>query len=220
MALFAKAKARSKETVKKSKKETVWTLDSGEEDKKVSESITKFRETSAQIAELDAKKKLHASIITRVVKDLHVRSFCERGVPPEGPMVLRTPNGEQVNFVVQDRGGQYPLSDDTIEMFRQLIGDAIDGILYTETKISFDRATMAIPGVSEAIEKALESAIKKLINNETLTAEQADELIVAEQKTAFKPGTLERSAEICGRDPEMLTQFLDIMDSSCTRYIK
>jgi hypothetical protein len=62
--------------------------------------------------------------------------------------------------------------------------------------------------------------VTKLVKDEKLTPEQADELITAKQKTSFKPGTLDRAATIVGRDTTKLAAFLDAMGSSCTRYIK
>lgn len=221
MALFQKAAAKSAAKPTKEKKSTTWVMGSAEEEAKVAKSIHELVKLTAEEKAIEAKKSLHATVVVCAAKERHIRAFCERGAPPETPMQLQNHDGEKVTFVVQDRGGQYNIKDDNMDMLRQLLGDdAADELVYTETTISFNRAIMAIPGVSDAIEKALEAVIQKLVKSEKLSEEQADELIDAKQKTAFKPGTLERAAEICGRNTTKLSQFLDIMGSSCTRYVK
>jgi hypothetical protein len=59
-----------------------------------------------------------------------------------------------------------------------------------------------------------------LVKAGTLSSDEADELIVADVKTAFRPGTLERLADICGRDTVKMSAFLDAAGSSFTRYVK
>lgn len=221
MALFSKAAAKSAAKPSKQKKSTTWVVGSSEDDKQVSDAIHQLVLLKADEEIINAKKGIHMSVVMNAAKDMHVSAFCERGVPPETPMIMQNCNGEQVNFVVQDRGGQYKVKEESLDAMRQILGDdAVDELVYTETTIGFNRDIMAIPGVSEAIEKALETTVAKLIKSRIITEEQADELITADQKTSFKPGVLKRAAEICGRSTVRLSQFLDAMGSACTRYIK
>jgi hypothetical protein len=222
MGLFAKATAKSESGVKagKPKKNTTWVVGDPEGDA-VGKAIHLLVELTAQEKAIAAKKKLHATTVLKHAKANHVSDFCELGVPPDTPMIVQNTDGEKVTYVVQDRGGQYNVKPEQVDALCQLLGDdAAQDLLYTETTLGFDRTIMGIPGVSEAVEKSLERTVTKLIKDGVLTAEQADELITASQKTSFKPGTLDRAAVIVGRDTTRLAAFLDAMGSSCTRYIK
>jgi hypothetical protein len=222
MGLFAKAAEKSAASTKSSKpkKNTTWVVGDPEGDA-VAKAVHELVELTAQEKALAAKKKLQATIVLKVAKTNHVRDFCDLGVPPDTPMLVQNSDGEKVTFIVQDRGGQYNVKPEQIEAMQQLLGeDAANDLLYTETTLGFDRTILGIPGVGEAIEKALERVVTKLVKDEKLTPEQADELITAKQKTSFKPGTLDRAATIVGRDTTKLAAFLDAMGSSCTRYIK
>lgn len=222
MGLFAKAAEKSAASTKSSKpkKNTTWVVGDPEGDA-VAKAVHELVELTAQEKALAAKKKLQATIVLKVAKTNHVRDFCDLGVPPDTPMLVQNADGEKVTFIVQDRGGQYNVKPEQVEALQQLLGpDAANDLLYTETTLGFDRTVLGIPGVGEAIEKALERTVTKLVKDEKLTPEQADELITAKQKTSFKPGTLDRAATIVGRDTTKLAAFLDAMGSSCTRYIK
>lgn len=222
MGLFAKAAAKSESGAKtaKPKKNTTWVVGDPDGDA-VGKAVHQLVELTAQEKAIAAKKKLHATVVLKHAKENHVRDFCDLGVPPDTPMIVQNADGEKVTYVVQDRGGQYNVKPEQIDALNQLLGeDAASALLYTETTLGFDRTILGIPGVSEAVEKALERTVQKLIKDEVLTAEQADELITASQKTSFKPGTLDRAATIVGRDTTKLAALLDAMGSSCTRYIK
>ncbi len=221
MGLFAAAKERVAETgTTKSKKSTTWVVGDPNGDA-VGKAVHELVELSAQEKAIAAKKKLFATVVAKHASTHFVQDFCALGVQPETPMVVQNTDGEKVTYVVQDRGGQYNVKPEQQDALQQLLGaDLAASLLYTETTFGFDRTVFSLPGVSEAIEKALEAAVKKMVKDEVLTAEQADTLIQAESKTSFKPGTLDRAAEYCGRDTTKLQQFLDAMGSSCTRYIK
>lgn len=221
MGLFAAAKSKVVEAVgAKAKRATTWVVGDPQGDQ-VGRAIHELMELNAQEKAIAAKKKLHATVVAKYASTSFVQDFCALGVMPETPMVVVNADGEKVTYVVQDRGGQYNVRPEQQDALKQLLGeDLANSMLYTETSFGFDRTVFALPGVAEAIEKALEGAVKKLVKDEVLTGEQADSLISAESKTSFKPGTLDRAAEFCGRDTTKLGQFLDAMGSSCTRYIK
>lgn len=222
MSLFAAATEKTaKAKTAKPKKNTIWVVGTSEEDLKVGIAVKTLVELSADEKALKAKMALQKAIVLKVAKKNHVRDFCDLGVQPDTPMKVQNADGLAVSYIVQDRSGQYAAKPEQIEVMVQLLGeDAAANLTYTETSLGFDRVILAIPGVSEAIEKSLMSAIKKMIKAEVLTGEQADELIVAKSKTAFKPGTLDRAALLCGNDTTKMSQFLDALSSSCTRYIK
>jgi len=221
MGLFAAAKSKVAETVgAKVKKATAWVVGDPSGDV-VGKAIHELMELNAREKEIAAKKKLFTTVVAKHAATNFVQDFCALGVMPDTPMTVVNTDGEKVTYVVQDRGGQYNVKPEQQDALKQLLGeDLANSMLYTETSFGFDRTVFALPGVSEAIEKALEGAVKKMVKDEVLTGEQADSLISAESKTSFKPGTLERAAEYCGRDTTKLAQFLEAMGSSCTRYIK
>jgi hypothetical protein len=216
MGLFAKAasKKTTKSTAKKT--ETVWKVDG-----QIGDAVHKIAQLDADEKAIKAKKSLAVKAVLKVAKSNHVRDFCAVGVPPTGAMKVQNDDGDSVTFIVQDRSGQYGLKGDQTDQLGQLFGeDAAEDMVYSETKIGFDRTILAIDGVSDAVEKALTAVIKKLIKEKKLTEEQADALIDAKESTSFKPGTMARAAELCGRDTVTMTEFFDLMGSSCTRYIK
>lgn len=222
MGLFAKAAAKTEATKKasKPKKNTTWLVGDPKGDA-VGQAVHTLVELDAQEKAIKAKMGVAKTVVLTHAKESHVRDFCSLGVPPDTPMLVQNSDGEKVTFVVQDRSGQYSPKQENLDAMAALLGDgAADELTYTETSIGFDRTMLAIPGVSDAIEKALERVITKLVKDEVLTADQAGELIVVNQKTSFKPGTLERAAQIVGNDTTKMSQFLDAMGSCCVRYVK
>lgn len=222
MALFAKAaeKSSAKKSSSKPKKNTTWIVGDPEGDA-VGRAVHQLVELSAQEKAIKAKKGIAKGIVQKHASENHIHDFCDLGVPPDTPMIVQNSDGEKVTYVVQDRSGQYKVKEEQREALVSLLGpDAADELLYEEVSLGFNRTILAIPGVSEAVEKALERVISKLVKEETLSEDQADELITAKQLVSFKPGTLDRAAMIVGRDTTKLSQFLDALGSSCTRYVK
>ena len=220
MSLFAAAAEKVEKKPAKAKKNTTWIVGDPEGDA-VAKAVHNLIELTAQGDAIAAKKRMAATIVLKVAKENHVRDFASLGVPPDTPMCVQNTDGEKVTFIVQDRSGQYAAKPEQVEIIAQLLGeDVASDLTYTETKLGFDRTILAIPGVSAAIEKSLQTAINKLVKTEKLTADQAGELIVASQKTAFKPGTLDRAASLCGQDVTRLAGMLNALGSSCVRYIK
>lgn len=220
MGMFNKAATKSTAVASKPKKSTTWVVGNVEGDA-VGKAVHELVRLTAEEKAIEAKKSLFATIVMKHAKANHVADFCALGVAPDTPMTIQNQDGEKVTFVVQDRGGQYDVKPEQQEALGQLLGeDAAAELLYTETTLGFNRVILGIPGVSDAVEKALEATVKKLVKDGKLTGDQADELITAKQKTSFKPGTLDRAAMIVGRDTTKLAAFLDAMGSSCTRYIK
>lgn len=220
MGLFAKAKDKKKATPSKPKKNTTWSVGDPEGDK-VGKSVKELVRISGEMKALNSKMGVHKQIVAKYADQSFVRDFADLGVMPDTPMKVVNTDGDTVTYVVQDRGGQHKLKDDQIETLEQVLGeDVVEDLLYTETTIKFNRSVMALPGVSEAVEKALESAIKRMVKNEVIDEETADELVEVDEKTAFKPGTLDRAATLTGRDQTRLSAMLDAMGSSCCRYVK
>lgn len=221
MGLFTKALDKKTDAKPKNKKGTTWVVGGGCNDN-VATAIHELAQLSAQEKAIKAKKSLYANQVLGFAKESHVARFCELGLPPDTPMQIKNHDGDQVTFVVQDRGSQYDVKPDQVSALNQLFGEKMvkDDLLYTEATFGLNRVIMSIPGVSEAIEKALEKAVTTLVKNNVLDQDQAEELITVDQKTAFRPGTMDRAAILCGRSPVKLSMFLDAMGSSCCRYVK
>lgn len=220
--LFAKAKDKAKASAgtTKPKKNTTWAVGDPQGDA-VGKSLQELTKINAEMKALEAKKKIHANVVGNYAEQAFIRDFSELGVLPDTPMRVVNSEGDAVTYVVQDRGGQYKLKDEQIEMLEQILGeDAVPDLLYTQTTIGFNRYVMAIPGVSEEIEGAIMKAVKSLIKKQVIDEDTADDLITVDEKTAFKPGTLDRAATLVGRDQTRLKQFIDAMGSSCCRYVK
>jgi len=224
MGLFAKAAAAKQDkqagAKKTKKKQTTW-LVGDPASEKVAESVHELTQLAADKKAIDAKMKVHKAVVLPYAEAQFFSTYADIGVFPETPMVVQNASGEKVTLVVQDRSAQYGVKPEQEEELADLLGaDAVADLLYEETTIQFNRDVLAVEGVSEVIEKALERAITKLVKEEILDEDQAAELIDPVEKKAFKPGTLQRLSVICGRDTGKMEEFTDAMGSSCTKYVK
>lgn len=225
--LFAKTKAKNAETstVGSKKKSTVWLVGLAEESKLVAESVHELNKLQKESKSVEAKMAIHKQVVKKHAERNYINDYAANGISPDTPMTVQNQDGEKCTYVVQDRSGQYAIKPDQCDALRELLGaDATENLLYEETAYSFNRDVMAIPGVMEVVEKALESAVKKLTDTKDgksiLTPDQAELLLGAESKQALRPGTLDRLSLICGRDSTRITQFLEIIGSNVTRYVK
>lgn len=212
-----KAKAKSSDSPKK-KKQTLWRTSVSPE---VDSAVSELRKLSSKMKEVKAQMDLPKQVVYDFASTNFIESFTSNGVLPETPMKVVNGKGESVTFVVQDRSSQYTIKDDQYEMLEEVLGeDAAEDVVYTETTIQFNRDVLAVEGVSEVVEKALESAMRKIVKMDLVSEEVAEELIQVNEKRALKPGTITRAAEVSGRNASRLEAFLDIVGSSCTRYVK
>lgn len=218
--LFAKAAEATSSKSKKTttKKNTTWVVGDPEGDA-VGKSVHELVKLTAEEKAIKAKMGIHKTVVKNHAEQQFITAYADLKVPPETPMIVQNSDGEKVTFVVQDRSGQYAVKDEQREALVQLIGeDSTDDLLYDEVSIGFNREVLAKEGVSEAVEKALESVIRKLTKEGKLGED--DELVSAEVKTAFKPGTMARIPNIVGADPTRMKAFLDAAGSSSVRYVK
>jgi len=220
MSLFKKATAVKKAEPAKKAKGIAWLVGDPLQDA-VAKAVKAIVGISAEQKALEAKMEVHKTVVKKYAHDNFVGDFTRDGVLPETPMKVQTADGEAVTYVVQDRSSQYKVSEEQQEALCELLGaDAVPDLLYTEYTFKFNRQIMAIPGVQEAIDKALSSAVTKLVKGGELTEEQGDSLIEADERTTFRPGTLDRVPQIVGSDTNRVRQFIEIMGSCCTRYVK
>lgn len=222
MGLFAKAASKKKEEAPKRAKGVAWLVGDPAGDQ-VAKSVKELVELDAQAKAIDAKMSLHKTTVKKYAEAQYVSTYASEGVSPDTPMYVQTADGEKVTYVVQDRSGQYGVKEEQVDMLKSLLGeDAAEALLFQETRFGFNRLIMAVPGVQDAIEAALEGVVEQLTSGENpvLSQEQAEELLEVDQKLAFRPGTLDRLTVIVGRDTGRIKAFLDIMGSSATRYVK
>jgi hypothetical protein len=218
--MFNKAAAKKVESPKAKAKGVTWTAGDPNGDA-VAKAVKELVRLSASAKALDAQMGLHKNVVKKYADDRFVRQYAESGVIPDTPMTVVNNDGEKVTYVVQDRSAQYNVSDEQKEALTQLLGaDSVESLLYEEMKFSFNRDILALPGVMDAVGSALESVGAALVAAGTLTQDQAESLLDSGKKVAFRPGTLDRVAHICGRDQTRIRTFLEIMGSSATRYVK
>lgn len=218
--LFAKAAAKSKPAATTTSKGV--TFHAGDpEGEQVAKSVHELVRLSADAKAIDAKMGVHKTNVKKFAEAEYLKTFAATQVSPDTPLKVQNNDGESVTFVVQDRCGQYKVKEEQGAALNALLGaDAAAELLYEETSFKLNRDVLAVKGVMPVLEKALESAMKKLVKDKVLTGEQADCLLDVDVKTSFKPGTLGRLAMICGANVTKMEQFLKAMGSSCTRYIK
>lgn len=222
MSLLGKAKDKVVSEPKKKAKGVAWLAGDPNGDA-VAKSVKELVRLSAEQKALDAKMDLHKTVVKKYAHESFIQDFTSTGVLPETPMCVQTSDGEKVTYVVQDRSSQYKVSDDQLDALKQLVGDdAADELLYEEVKFSFSRDIMSLPGVTEAIDEALTAVVEKLTKGKkpVLNEEQADRLIEVDKRKTFLPGTLDRVPQLVGRDTQRVRQFVEIMGSCCTRYVK
>lgn len=220
MGLLDKARNSKQASTPAKKKATTWVVGGhGTED--VANAVSELVRLEAEAKAIEARMGLAKNVVKNYCEARFVEDFAGLGALPDTPMNVQNPEGLKVTYVVQDRSAQYKVKEDQLEALDQLFGaDAAANLTFEEFTISFNRVLLAIPEVYEAVDKALESVGKKLVASGVISEAEKDELVGADKKTAFRPHTLERLSEICGRDTVKMKQFLDIMGSSATRYVK
>jgi hypothetical protein len=219
MGLFAKAKVKSVETKAPKKKATVWLAGTSAENEAVGNAIHEMVQIQAQLKALEAKMDLHKRLVKNHADAQFYQAYASAGVFPETPMQVQNKLGEKVTFVVQDRSSQSKVSEEQKEALAEFLGeDAVDQVLYDESRISFNRDVLSKPGVSERVEQALEQAIQEL-HAEGLLNED-DELIDATVTTTFRPGLLDRLGMLFGKDVNRIRTFVELMGSACVRYVR
>ncbi len=220
--LFNKTKTKAVAAPKESTKQpTVWLVGNTEATKPVATALVEFVNQSHEIKTLQAKQELFGNVVQKYAEGQYADAYAANGVSPDTPMTIQNPDGVKATFVMQDRGAQYGLKPAQLDQLNDLLGaDAVQNLIYEHTSFGFNGVILAIPGVLEAVEKSLEKTFKNLVDSETLTQDQCDQLLKAETKTALKPGTLSRLGMICGKDSIKISQFIDTIGSSATRYMK
>lgn len=221
MGFLSKAKATSVPKNRVEKRSTIWEVT----DETVAEAINDLVKANTEAKALEGKMNLLKVKIKEKAEQLFAEEYAETGLAPEAPIVMQTKEGVKLNYIVQDRTSQYDVKEDQINELKSM-NFPVDDMVYEENTFKFDRLIMAIPGVTEALDKAVTTAINKLVNTEVLTAEQAESLVVVDKKVAFKPGVLDRIGHYIAKvknkseRAELVNSFLETAGSNFTRYVR
>lgn len=224
--LFAKAASKKAASPAKKKDATMWRMG---QNQKIASAIHEFVQLEAKKKAIDAQMGIFKTILKNAGEENYLRDFSTLGVPPETPMKLVNEEGESVTYVVTDRCASTKVSDEQVEEIVAMFGeDGAKEIVFEQSTFKFDPVLMAIPGVQDVIEAALGEAVARLTSPREvdgkelpplLTEQMAENLIECDQIRAFKPQTIKRMAEICGRSVTRMKDLLSAMGSACVRYV-
>lgn len=223
MGLLTKLASKTKETPKaaSNKKATIWFTSSLANGEVLSKAVHELAEIQKQKKTLEAKEGVHKTILKKAAEENFLRDSATLGVLPETPMQLQNDDGEKATFVVQDRSGQYGIKEEQKEQLVEILGaQGAEDLLYTQTTFGFNPTILALPGVMDAVDAALERLMKKLVESDALTEDQVEKLIDCDQKVTLKPGSIERLPTIAGRDVVRMKNVMDAYGSCMVRYIK
>ena len=216
MGLLSKAKSSKAKSTSTKQKGTVWAV---KNTKEVDEAIGKLVELNAQKKAIEAKMKLEKLTVSKFAEQHFISEFATTGVKPQPPMKVQNSDGQQVTYVVQDRSATATLNDDQVEALEGLLGsDAVEDVVGTEARISFNRVAMSNPDVFKEVEKALTTVANKLVKAGHI--EDPLDLIDYEESVHLKPGVVDRAAQIVGSDTTKLKEFFDIVGGSVVKYVK
>lgn len=218
MSIFAKAKEKAAATPSSAKKKaTTWTV----ADPALSEAVKELVELEGRAKMIATSQARLKNALLKFAEDQFVQDYVRDEKAPDAPLVVANTDGDHVNFVFQDRGGQYGVTPEQEKDLVELLGkDKVDEILYEETRFSFNRVLMGVPGVMDCLGKHLEACRDELLSTKLLTVEQADSLIDVQTKRTVRHGVFDRLTQICGRDTTRLRDFLRFIGSCAVRYIK
>lgn len=221
MGFLSKAKSTSKPKTRVEKKSTIWEVPDGE----ISDAIEGLTKLTLESKALEGRMNILKTKIKEAAEELFANEYAETGLVPEAPIVMQTKEGVKLNYIVQDRSSQYDVKEDQINELKSM-KFPVDEMIYEENTFKFDREIMAIPGVTEALDKAVTTAINKLVSTEVLSSEEAEALVVVDKKVAFKSGVLNRIGQYIAKvrskeeRAELITSFLDTAGSNFTRYVR
>jgi hypothetical protein len=218
MSIFAKAKAKTAISPVSKKKTTRWQLSEAA----LREAVTALVQSETERKALETRQANLKSQLLRKAEELFASDYVRAEKSPDAPMLLVNPDtGDSVNFVFQDRSGQYGLSEEQEQDLVELLGaDKMANLVYEESRFAFNRVIMGIPGVMDCLAKHLDACRSELIASKVLGDDQADELLDVSTKRTLRPGTLDSVTSHVGRDVTRFKQFLQLIGSCAVRYIK
>jgi hypothetical protein len=187
------------------------------EDAEVATAIDDFVAAHESEKQAKADKEVAAGVAEPHCRTEFLRMFAEAGRQPESSPKFRTPAGNTVTFVVQDRGERYEVSEEQLQTLSTLLGEEkTEQVLLRGTTFSFNNDILNKPGVMEA----LGAKIGSLVSEGVLTEHEATALLEAKPRTTIRKGTLADLAKLCGNNPDQMEAVLSALGSHCSSYIK
>jgi len=186
------------------------------EDEEVATAIDEFVEASDREKQAKADKEIAKGVAAPFCRGEFVRQFAEAGRKPN-TIKFRTPTGNTVTLVIQDRGERYNVSDEQYETIKAIIGEeGLKQILLSDMTFSFNNDILNKDGVMDA----LGAKIGELVQDGVITETEAGSLLEATPRTTIRKGTLDDLSKLCNGDPDQMEALLDALGSHCSSYIK
>jgi hypothetical protein len=223
MSVFAKAKAKAVANPTPKKKATTWTVSGapGTPEAALAAAVKELGDLEAKAKAIETAQGRLKAMLLKYAEEQFVKDYVRAEKVPDSPMLIANAEGESVNFVFQDRSGQYGVTEEAEKDLVKLLGeDNVNEILYDETRFAFNRVIMGIPGVMDTLGKHLEACQAELKEKKILSAEQVEELLEVKNKRTVRPGVLDRLTQVCGRDTTRVRDFISYIGSCAVRYIK
>lgn len=184
-------------------------------DPTVRKAIDDFVAAKQKMKDGESEKKVADAVASPYYRKEFIGRFAAAGVQPE--KLFFKGEQQEVQLISQDRGGVTDVSDEQLQTLKTLLGEKkAEGLIEEFTQFSLDEDILNLPGVADI----LSGAIDQLVSKKVLSQEQADKLLVPKARRIVKKGTVDRLAQICDSDAELMGAVTDALGSNFTIYIK
>lgn len=244
--LFAAAAGKSVTTSKKKQPGTIITLPKRlDPEGKLDEECQALHDAvhgviEAKEAEDAAKNRANVSknLLNPFVLDSYSQRVATGGCLPTTPIIVSNYKGESLTYVVQDRTSSSNLSEEQLQMLREMLGaDTVARVTMRITEFGFSPEVMneiageipvgvsaeeaaAMPRVFNIVARRVSQALNEAVEEGEITAEQKASLLTASPKTVFKKGAFNDLAQFTGQDVNRIKGTLEALGSAVVRYLK
>lgn len=186
--------------------------------------IDDLHKASAKASEAEALKETAASVLKPWVLEQVVKIHANIGTFPETPIKVINSTDKQATYVVQNKSGQNPLSEEQIESLTNEFGqDTTNDMTEVRVLYSFNPDTMKQQAANGTT--TVEQVVRELINSsiladDRLSMEQKKTLLKVTKTTHLRPSILEAVTNFIGKDVNKLLRFFEIAGSSFVRYFR
>ncbi|MFW6121022.1 MAG: hypothetical protein ACOC80_09025 [Petrotogales bacterium] len=204
------AKSKKKSTKKTKKDEVIIKVP-----KDLEEDFHDWMQAKAEEKEAKARKTIASGELKPFAIKEYSKIFAKQGSMP-GSIKIGS-DGKSATFVVQNKCGNYELSEEQEEMLRNLLGDdVVDEAIDDKTTYSFNSEILEKDGVMDFLVRA----INKLVEADILTEEEAEEIVEVNEKHTLKKTTMTMLAQYCDSDQEKIEEAMIALDKHCNSYLK
>lgn len=187
------------------------------EDQEVADAIDEFVEANSRKKQAEADQEVAKSVAVPYCRSEFLKQFAEQGRKPDNSPKFRTPEGNTVTFVTQDRGERYNVSDEQMETLQALLGEEkIEQIIIRDMTFKFNNDILNKDGVMDA----LGAKIGELVADGVITENEAGALLQADPRTTVRKGALDDLARLCDNDPDQMESVMAALGSHVSNYIK